>query len=35
MRGFEAGPEGAEYIAFGAPNIENRDAESAPNWWTD
>lgn len=29
-RGFEAGPEGAEYIAFGAPNTENRDAEPAP-----
>lgn len=35
MRSFEAGPEGAEYIAFGAPNTENRDAEPAPNWWTD
>ena len=35
-RGFEAGSEGAEYIAFGAPNTENRDAEPAPpNWWTD
>lgn len=35
-RGFEAGPEGAEYIDFGAPNTENRDAEPAPpNWWTD
>jgi mannose-6-phosphate isomerase-like protein (cupin superfamily) len=35
MRGFEAGPEGAEYIAFGAPNTENRDVELAPpNWWT-
>jgi mannose-6-phosphate isomerase-like protein (cupin superfamily) len=35
-RGFEEGPEGAEYIAFGAPNTENRDAELAPpNWWTD
>jgi len=34
-RGFEAGPEGAEYLAFGAPNTENRDAEPAPNWWTD
>ncbi|MDP8952169.1 MAG: hypothetical protein M3N18_08030 [Actinomycetota bacterium] len=33
-RGFEAGPEGAEYIAFGAPNTENRDAEPVPNWWT-
>ena len=36
VRGFEAGPEGAEYIAFGAPNTENRDAEPAPpDWWTD
>ena len=35
MRGFEAGPEGAEYVAFGAPNTENRDAELAPNWWTE
>ncbi len=35
MRGFEAGPEGAEYIAFGAPNTENRDTEPVPNWWTD
>ncbi len=34
MRGLEAGPEGAEYIAFGAPNTENRDAELTPNWWT-
>lgn len=35
-RGFEAGPGGAEYIAFGAPNTENRDAEPAPpNWWID
>ncbi len=35
VRGFEAGPEGAEYIAFGAPNTENRDAELVPNWWAD
>ena len=35
MRGIEAGPEGAEYIAFGAPNTENRDTEPVPNWWTD
>jgi mannose-6-phosphate isomerase-like protein (cupin superfamily) len=35
VRSFEAGPEGAEYIAFGAPNTENRDAELVPNWWTD
>ena len=35
VRGFEAGPEGAEYIAFGAPNTGNRDAEPVPDWWTD
>ena len=35
VRGFEAGPEGAEYLAFGAPNTENRDARPAPDWWTD
>lgn len=35
MRAFEAGPEGAEIIVFGAPNTENRDAEATPNWWTD
>jgi quercetin dioxygenase-like cupin family protein len=35
VRSFEAGPEGAEYIAFGAPNTENRDAQLVPNWWTD
>ncbi len=35
MRNFEAGPEGAEYITFGAHNTENRDTEPVPNWWTD
>ena len=34
-RAFEAGPEGAEVLAFGAPNTENLDAEPLPNWWTD
>jgi mannose-6-phosphate isomerase-like protein (cupin superfamily) len=33
MRGIEAGPEGAELLAFGAPNTENRDLEMAPGWW--
>jgi len=33
MRGLEAGPEGAEYIAFGVPNAQNSDAELTPNWW--
>ena len=35
MRNFEAGPEGAELIAFGAPNTGPADAEIAPGWWTD
>lgn len=34
-RAFEAGPEGAEILVFGAPNTKNRDAEALPNWWTD
>ena len=38
MRCFEAGPDGAEILAFGAPNtgpsVAN-DAEMTPNWWTD
>ena len=35
MRSFEAGPEGAEILAVGAPNTQNRDAEMVPNWWSD
>lgn len=34
-RGFEAGPDGAEILAFGAPNTENKDAEMVGDWWTD
>ena len=34
-RGFEAGPEGAELLAFGAPNTGNKDAEMEPGWWED
>jgi mannose-6-phosphate isomerase-like protein (cupin superfamily) len=33
-RGLEAGSDGAEIIAFGAPNTENKDAEMIPGWWT-
>jgi hypothetical protein len=29
----EAGPEGAEILAFGAPNTENKDAELQEGWW--
>jgi len=36
MRGFEAGPEGAELLAFGAPTGgEPNDAEMVQGWWTD
>ena len=34
MRQVEAGPEGVEYLAFGA-GTDPRDAEMAPGWWTD
>ena len=37
MRGFEAGPDGAELLAFGAPvsGSPGGDVEMTPNWWTD
>ena len=28
-------PGGAEVLAFGAPNTDNKDAEMAPGWWAD
>jgi quercetin dioxygenase-like cupin family protein len=34
MRGFEAGPEGAEFIAIGAPGGPG-DAETTPEWWSE
>ena len=34
MRNVEAGPDGIEYLAFGAGD-DPRDAEMAPNWWSD
>ena len=34
MRNVEAGPEGVEYLAFGAGE-DPRDAEMAPGWWSD
>jgi mannose-6-phosphate isomerase-like protein (cupin superfamily) len=34
MRNVEAGPEGLEYVAFGAGE-DPQDAEMAPAWWTD
>jgi mannose-6-phosphate isomerase-like protein (cupin superfamily) len=35
MRGFEAGEEGAEFIAIGAPNTGPGDAETVQDWWSD
>ena len=34
-RGMEAGPEGAEILAFGAPNTDNKDAEMVSDFWTE
>lgn len=38
MRNFEAGPDGAELLAFGAPNTGPSvaaDVEQVPGWWSD
>ena len=35
MRNFEGGPEGAEIIAFGAPNVGPGDGPMEQGWWTD
>src|SRR5215211_333958 len=32
-RGMEGGAEGAEIVAFGAPNTDNQDAEMLPEFW--
>jgi mannose-6-phosphate isomerase-like protein (cupin superfamily) len=34
-RSFEAGPEGVELIAVGAPNTGPGDAEVVQSWWND
>jgi len=34
MRAVEAGPDGVEYLAFGA-GTDPRDSEVAPGWWSD
>lgn len=34
-RAMEGGGSGAEIIAIGAPNTENKDAEMMPGWWSD
>ena len=33
MRSFEAGPQGAEIIAVGAPNTDNKDIEMLEGFW--
>ena len=35
VRGFEAGDDGAEFIAIGAPNTGPGDAEVIQEWWSD
>ena len=35
VRGFEAGDQGAEFIAIGAPNTGPGDAEVIQDWWSD
>ena len=35
MRSFEAGPDGAEFIAVGAPNTGPGDADVTQDWWVD
>ena len=35
MRNFEAGPDGIEVLAFGAPIAEGNDGEIEMGWWTD
>jgi mannose-6-phosphate isomerase-like protein (cupin superfamily) len=33
IRAFEAGPDGVELLAFGAPSTGSRDTEMHPGWW--
>ena len=37
MRNFEAGPDGVDYVCFGAPHVEDKQAEAEmqPGWWKD
>jgi mannose-6-phosphate isomerase-like protein (cupin superfamily) len=34
-RAMEAGPDGAEILAFGAPNTDGKDTEMVQGWWED
>ena len=33
-RGLAGGPDGAEVLAFGAPNTDNKDVEMDQDFWT-
>jgi len=35
MRAFEAGDEGLELLAFGAPIADEPDVEMTPGWWSE
>jgi mannose-6-phosphate isomerase-like protein (cupin superfamily) len=35
VRGFEAGPDGMELLAIGAPVGGSQDAEQVEGWWTE
>jgi mannose-6-phosphate isomerase-like protein (cupin superfamily) len=37
MRAFSAGPDGLEFLAYGAPAVVEpaSDVEMQPNWWSD
>jgi quercetin dioxygenase-like cupin family protein len=35
MRAFEAGSEGAVFLALGAPGSDQNDAEMVQQWWSD
>ena len=35
MRAVEAGPDGAEILAFGAGRGGREEAEIVPGWWSD
>jgi mannose-6-phosphate isomerase-like protein (cupin superfamily) len=35
VRALEGGPNGAEILAFGAPQTASSDAELTPGWWKD
>jgi uncharacterized cupin superfamily protein len=34
-RCLEGGPDGAEFLVFGAPNTGHADVEMTPGWWSD